>query len=103
MKEKGISQAELVKRSRLPKTTVSRIIRNTNDKGSKYTPSDPIIAAISVALRLTNTESTEQLVYAAFPERAYWKDILDKHLSVDDANYILDENKLPLLGHITEE
>ena len=103
MKEKGMTQSDLVERSRLPKTTISRILRNTNYKGGKYTPTDSIIMALSVALRLSSAESTERLVYAAFPERALWKDILDKHLSIHETNILLEENKLPLLGNIIKK
>jgi DNA-binding transcriptional regulator LsrR (DeoR family) len=33
MKEKGMTRAELIKRSGLSKYVISRILRNTNDKG----------------------------------------------------------------------
>lgn len=102
MNEKGMTQAGLVIRSGLSKTTISRICRDSNDKGDKYTPTEPVIMALSIGLRLSSAESKKQLLYAAFPERAYWDDILDNHLNIYEANILLEENNLPLLGNMGE-
>ena len=102
MKEKAMSQTKLAFRSGLSKTTISRIVRNSNDKGGSYTPTEPIIMALSIALGLTSAESKKQLFYAAFPERALWDDFLDRHLNLYQANEILYDNGLPTLGNVEE-
>ena len=102
VKEKGMTQAELVRRSCLSKTTISRICRDSNDKGGKYTPTEPIIMALSIGLKLSSAESKKQLLYAAFPERAYWDDFLDSHLNIFEVNIIMEENNFPLLGNMGE-
>jgi len=101
MKEKGLTQSKLVKSSALSKTTISRICRNDNDKGSTYLPTYPVAMAVSIGLRLNPTE-TKELFFAAFPEMAYWSDFLENSLTIDEANEILYENGLSLLGNIKE-
>lgn len=73
MKEKGMTQSELVESSRLSKTTISRIVRNNNDKGSSYQPTPPVIMAVGIGLKLTYREY-EELIYAAYPEMEYMKE-----------------------------
>lgn len=102
MKEKRMTQADLVARSCLSKTTISRICRNSNDKGGIYTPTEPVIMAVSIAFQLTSMESRTQLLYAAFPERAYWDKFLDNHFNINQVNEILYDNGLPLLGNMEE-
>ena len=100
MKEKGLTQADLAIRSGLTKTTISRICRNSNDKGGGYTPTEPTIVALSIGFRLSSAESKKQLLYAAFPERAHWDGFLDNHLTIYEANIFLEEKKHPLLGNM---
>ena len=102
MKDKEMTQADLVMQSCLSKTTISRICRNSNDKGGAYTPTEPIIMALSTAFRLSSMDAKNILLYAAFPERAFWDEFLDHHLGIYDINMILDENGLPLLGNMNE-
>lgn len=98
MKEKRMTQADLAMQSGLSKTTISRIFRDNNDKGGNYTPTEKIIMALSIGLRLSSVESREQLLFAAFPERAYWNDFLDGRFSIYEVNIFLEENNLPLFG-----
>ena len=102
MKEKEMTQSELVTASGLSKTTISRIVRNRNDKGSSYQPTPPVIMAIAIGLKLTSQEY-EELTYAAYPELSYMKEFLDKRFTIHDANIILEENGFPLLGNIAGE
>ena len=101
MKEKGLTQSKLVKSSALSKTTISRICRNDNDKGSSYLPTPSVIMAVSIGLELNPSEA-EELSYAAFPEMAYWGSFLENHLTINEANETLYENGLSLLGNIKE-
>jgi len=96
-----MSQADLVKSSLLSKTTVSRIIRNSNDKGLSYQPTLKVVMAISLGLGLDRSEAND-LLFSAFPEVEVWGELLDERLNITRANIILYELGLPLLG-ITEE
>ena len=102
MKNKAITQSKLVQLSRLSKTTISRVLRNTNDKGASYRPTMAIVMAISVGLKLTYQEY-EELLYIAYPETGYMKEVLGRCLTVDEANEILYDNGLPLLGNMKED
>ena len=97
MKEKGITQAKLAERSGLDKQAIYRICHNRNSRGGEYIPTESVVMAISVGLGLSSTESREQLLYAAFPERKHWDSFLDNHLSIKQINDILDENGLATL------
>ena len=97
MKEKRMTQSDLVKSSALSKTTISRICRNNNNKGSTYMPTPAVVMAVSVGLKLSPAESKE-LLFAAFPEMSYWSGFLERRLTIDEANEILYDNGLPLLG-----
>jgi len=101
MKEKGMTQSALVKSSALSKTTISRICRNNNDKGSSYLPTPSIVMAVSVGLKLS-CAAAKELLFAAFPEMAYWSGFLERSLTIDEANEILYDNGLPLLGNSME-
>lgn len=102
MKIKKMTQSNLVTSSRLSKTTISRIYRNTNDKGREYSSTVSVVMAVSLGLRL-NREQSEILLFAAFPEMSFWGEFVDKHLSVDDANDILYEHGANELGNIKED
>ena len=97
MKRYGCTQAELAKKGNLSKTTVSRICRNSNDKGSTYQPTPNAVIAVSIALGL-NEEEIQALVYAAFPEWEIWHQAIKRHLNIYETNALLYENGLPLLG-----
>lgn len=58
--------------------------------------------AISLALHLDRIE-WEQLMLAAFPERAIWLEALDQHDGVDETNIRLYKQGLPLLGNVKDE
>lgn len=101
MSETGINQTALIRSSQLPKTTISRICRNSNDKGSSYQATLPVVWALSIGLKLTRAEATEML-FSAFPEMELWGKFLDERLSIYDVNYILDETGLTLWGNPEE-
>ena len=102
LEAKGKSQKDLTKLCALSKTTASRIIRNSNDKGSTYKPDYLVVMAVIVGLKSTREESKE-LFFAAFPEMAYLENFLDKKLTIYEANEVLDDNGLSLLGNFKEE
>ncbi|MBS6554455.1 MAG: helix-turn-helix transcriptional regulator, partial [Clostridium sp.] len=66
LKIKKMTQADLIRKSMLTRTTVSRICRNSNDKGSTYQPTDRIVMSVCVALGLDSKE-TKELFNLAFP------------------------------------
>ncbi|MCI9414530.1 MAG: helix-turn-helix transcriptional regulator [Clostridiales bacterium] len=101
LKMKGMTQSDLAKKSLLTKTTISRICRNSNDKGSSYIPTQRTVISVSLGLGLTLDEAKE-LSYDAFPERMLYVCFLEKSMTVLQANEILYEKGLPLLGN-TEE
>ena len=101
MKEKRMTQSDLVKSSALSKTTISRICRNNNDKGSSYLPTPAVVMAVSVGLKLSCDEA-KALLFAAIPEMAYWSGFLERSLTIDEANESLYDNGLPLLGNNIE-
>jgi len=101
MGSRGYTNARLVEISNLSKTTISRVCRNSNDKGSSYIPTLHIVMAIGIGLKL-NHEETKRLLFSAFPEMALWSDIIDRRLNIHDANEVLYENGFPLLGNVEE-
>ena len=102
MKIKGIKQSDLVKHSGLPKTTISRIYRNSNDKGSTYyTKNVGTLMPLSIALRLTPGERDEMLL-VAMPELGYWNEFLEEEYDLSECNEVLYDNGLPLIGNTTE-
>lgn len=102
LKTKRVTQADLIRKSQLTRTTVSRICRNSNDKGSSYQPTDRVVMSICVALELNHTETAEMFALA-FPYFPYWHEIIEKRMDIFQANALLDEQGLPLLGSQTEE
>lgn len=101
-KEKGLSGAELARRSCLSQPTVSRILRNCNDKGAAYRPDENVVFLLSVGLGL-DPRQYEELLRLAFPERAIWCKALEEHWSVDDLFIELYEKGLPLPVTLKEE
>ena len=98
MKEKKITQAELVVKSGLSRTTVSRIYRNSNDKGSTYqADSLEIINAVCIGLGVYEKELKERIFFAAFPQFVAWKQIDEEKMNIFEANEYLDDLGLPLL------
>ena len=102
MEIKNITQSELVKLTHISKGTISCMLNDTNHKGKNYLPTPIMIMTISVGIKLTPTEKN-RLFYAAYPELSFLDDFLEKGLDVMEANEILDENGLSLLGNIKEE
>lgn len=102
LRGKGWTAATLARESNLSKTTVSRILRNSNDKGNTYRPTTNIVMAVCLTFKLDMTEC-EKLMQAAFPEVVLWREGIEKHLSVHDVNEKLYEQGLPLLGNANDE
>ena len=102
MTAKEMRQSDLIASSLLSRTTISRICRDSNDKGSSYVPTLPVVMAVSIGLRLNREEATE-LLFCAFPEMELWGGFLDKRLDIYEANEILDNEGLTLLGNSVED
>ena len=102
LQEKGWNAAFLAKESNLSKTTVSRILRDSNDKGSTYQPTANIVMAVCCAFKMDTAEG-DKLLLAAFPQWAIWREGLEQHLSVHEVNCRLYEQGLPLLGNANDE
>ena len=102
MNERLWTGADLALHSGLSKTTVSRILRDSNDKGGTYLPTDETIMALSIAFKLGRS-GWEELLCAAFPERAIWFDGLDKRQDIFDVNDRLVKAKLPVIGSKNSE
>jgi len=100
--EKGWRASFLARESGLSKTTISRMLRDDNDKKSTYQPTEKIVIAVALAFKLDRA-GYERLLNAAFPERAYWLTALDTHMSVNDLNQQLYEVGLPLLENTKAE
>ena len=99
LKEKRMKQSELAKKSGLSKYVISRIVNNTNGRGGEYKPSDNVIMMLAVGFQLSSVEATEQLFYAAYPEKEFWPLFLDKGMNIIDINTMLYDNELPMLGN----
>ena len=102
MRMKKISRRELQQESNLSRTTIGRMCRNSNDKGSTYRPPIQVIWAVSVGLKLTHAEMDE-LFRLAYPESEFMGEILDNHLTMVRADILLAENNCPLLGNSNEK
>ena len=102
LKTKRITQADLIRKSQLTRTTVSRICRNSNDKGSTYQPTDRIVMSVCVALGLDSKE-TKELFSLAFPYLKCWDKIIAEKMNIDQANSFLYDEGLPLLGSPIDE
>jgi transcriptional regulator with XRE-family HTH domain len=97
LQEKVMDQKDLAAKSCLSETTISRILRDWNDKGATYHPTEEVIAAISLSFEL-GTEGYEILRRAAFPQVAIWQEALKDFKTVAEANEDLQKKGLPLLG-----
>lgn len=98
MEAKNITRAELIEGSCLSKVTVSRILRNTNNKGSGYTPTMNVVSAICFGLKATDAEA-EELLLSAFPQWKVGRKYFSKEYGIYDANSILDDNGLSPIGN----
>lgn len=96
-----MTQADLMRVASLSKTTASRICRNSNDKGSTYEPTLRVVMAVSIGLQLTR-EETKDLFLCAFPQVEFWGEFLDQRVGITQADMVLFEQGLPLLGNCKE-
>ena len=55
------------------------------------------IITLAIAFKL-NAEETQELINVAFPEFQFYQKIIKEKMSLADANEILDEQALDLLG-----
>lgn len=97
--DKGMTQADLMARGNLSRTTVGRICRNKNDKDGSYTPTRRMVMTVCVALGLNKAEKDE-MMRIAFPEEEVWDEILEKRMNLIDANMYLKERNLHELGSV---
>lgn len=95
--QKRMTGAEFAEECHISEATVSRMIRDDNDKGATYTPSDDVIIAICLAMGL-GEEGYNQLKNAADPRRAVLMQALKANLDVGETNERLYDAGLPLLG-----
>lgn len=96
-----MTEADLMRVASLSKTTASRICRNSNDKGSTYEPTLRVVMAVSIGLQLTREEALD-LLFCAFPQLELWGDFLDQRVGITQADMVLFEQGLPLLGNCKE-
>ena len=102
MERNGMTPSDLVRATRLPKTTISRILRNENDKGSSYMPSYRIVWAICIGLKLA-PEEIDELFDIAFPENRVCREGVAKKQNVVQINQELFDKGLPLLINLKDE
>jgi len=102
MKEKGLKQSDIVNSSGLTKATVSRICRNSNDKGEEYTTKDlALLIPLAIALGLT-PEEKEELFVAAVPELEFLDMFLEKKYTLKKCNDSMHDYGYSPTGGITQ-
>ena len=97
--KKGMTQADLMARGNLSRTTVGRICRNKNDKDGSYTPTRRMVMTVCVALGLNKAEKDE-IMRIDFPEEEVWDEIIEKRMNLSDANDFLKKREMKLLGSV---
>ena len=89
--------SELAEMSGISKATISRALRNTDDKGATYRPTEQMVVAISIAFKL-GEEGYDALRRIAFPEVGTWYEALKDRKTVVDTNMLLYSREQRLLG-----
>lgn len=92
-----MTQKELAEAANMSEPMVSRILRNSNGRGGPFKLTEEIVIQLALALKIGRT-GRDKLLFAAFPERAYWLEALDNQESVISLNCRLYEDGLPMLG-----
>ncbi|MBQ7788945.1 MAG: hypothetical protein IJ398_04735 [Clostridia bacterium] len=92
-----ITQASLVRDGYFQRTRINRIFRNSNDKGGPFPITVKDIVTLAIAYKL-NAEQTRELLFSAFPDFRFYEMFIKNQMSLADANEILDEQALDLLG-----
>ncbi len=101
MREKGVTQQDLVNGGYFTRTAINRLCRNSNDKGGDYKIKHKDIFDLAFGLGL-NTDEFWKLFFIAFPEVEIGIEGIEKGMSLAEVNIRLyDENK-PTFG-ITEQ
>ena len=101
LETRGITKAKFAKLCQISKSTVTKIIKNTNYKGTTYKPDVLAVMAICVGLKLTNMEA-QNLFFTAFPEMMYLGSFLANSYDIDRANIVLYDEGLSILGNSEE-
>ena len=89
LQEKDRSPSWLARQSRLSKTTITKMLNNTDYRGNGYCPDRRTVVAICLALRLSR-ERRWELFYMAFPEERIINEAMDNGYSVDETNIALE-------------
>ena len=90
---KGRNASWLALNSRLSKTTITRLLNNTDHRGNPYHPDRETVVAICLALRIPR-EKRWELFNLAFPENAIINEAMDVGYSVEDVNIQLEKKGL---------
>ena len=96
LKEKGMTWAELARRSNLSKATTTRIKKNTDHRGHPFQPTYNVVLKVSIGLGI-GIKGYLRLFEAAFPQSRELETLL-KCGNVTKAEIYLAEKGLPLLG-----
>ncbi len=96
MKKKGVKPSDLVNRGHFTRTTISRLCRNSNDKGGDYPLSLQDITNLKTALKLTSDEAFD-LLFIAFPDVKFNITVIKENMDHMAANEYLYDNNSPLL------
>ena len=97
LKQKGMNAAELARRSKLSKATITRMTTNTDHRGHPFCPTYLDILKVSVALRIGKA-GYQRLLEAAYPPAQELETLLEKCGDVAEADLWLEKKGLPLLG-----
>lgn len=101
LKEKRMTQADLIRKSGVSRSTIYKIYHNKDGRGGPYKATDEIIYAISNAFELS-PDKWRELKSIAFPERKIWEDGLKNRINIVQVNIDLYDNGCDLLP-ITKE
>lgn len=96
LEEKGMTWAELARRSNLSKSTTTRIRKDTDYRGHIFQPSYHDVLKVSIGLGI-GAEGYQRLLEAAFPQTRELERLL-KYDNVTDAEIYLAEKGLPPLS-----
>ncbi len=93
----NITQASLVRDGYFQRTRLNRLVRNSNDKGGDFPVTMADIITLAIAFKL-DEKQTKELIDVAFPSFKFYEQIIKGKMSLAEANELLDEQGLDLLG-----